>query len=151
MGKKVKAVSVIGGMFAAAGLGFLWGKKRNDRFEIEDFPIEPETGASGSSEPEDSPCSACAAEKEEPEEKERENPTEGKEQKKTPEEVMQKININTATAEELSGIRGIGMSKAVNIVKHREENGFFAAVDDLLKVYGIAEKKLTEIRDRITV
>jgi competence protein ComEA len=62
-----------------------------------------------------------------------------------------KININTATAAELDELNGIGPSKAEAIVRYREENGPFTAVEDLLEVPGIGEKTLEQFREQITV
>jgi comEA protein len=62
-----------------------------------------------------------------------------------------KININTATAEELTALPGIGPSYAQRIVEHREKNGPFKKVEDLLNVRGIGEKTFEKIRDRLTV
>jgi competence protein ComEA len=61
------------------------------------------------------------------------------------------ININTATAEELETLKGIGPAKAEAIVAYREQNGPFSSVDDLVNVTGIGEKTLANIRDKITV
>lgn len=57
-----------------------------------------------------------------------------------------KVNINTATVEELSRLKGIGESKAQAIVDYREANGEFASVDDLVKVKGIGEKTLEKLK-----
>lgn len=62
-----------------------------------------------------------------------------------------KVNINTASAEELMSLTGIGPTKAQAIVDYRESNGAFATVDDLINVSGIGEKTLAKIRDEITV
>ena len=62
-----------------------------------------------------------------------------------------KININTASAEELTALLGIGPSYAQRIVEHREKNGPFKKVEDLLNVRGIGEKTFEKIRDRLTV
>lgn len=62
-----------------------------------------------------------------------------------------KVNLNTATIEELQGLSGIGPSKAASIVDYREEKGQFEKVEDLVNVSGIGEKSLEKIRDEITV
>ena len=62
-----------------------------------------------------------------------------------------KVNINTATAQELTSLPGIGQVKAEAIVKYREANGPFKSVDDITKVNGIGPKKLEKIRNEITV
>ena len=61
------------------------------------------------------------------------------------------LNINTATAEELTALPGIGETIAQNIVDFRRANGLFASVDALDEVPGIGEKRLAQIRDDITV
>ncbi|WP_221799617.1 ComEA family DNA-binding protein [Oceanobacter mangrovi] len=48
-----------------------------------------------------------------------------------------KININTATAAELTSLKGIGSAKAAAIVSYREQNGPFKTLDDLTQVRGI--------------
>lgn len=61
------------------------------------------------------------------------------------------ININTATAEQLTALNGIGEKKAAAIVEYRREHGSFATVDELKNVSGIGEKTLNNIRNQITV
>lgn len=61
-----------------------------------------------------------------------------------------KINVNTAPAEELEALYGIGEVKAQAIVDWREEYGPFTCAEDLLAVPGIGEKTLEQIRDDIT-
>ena len=61
------------------------------------------------------------------------------------------ININTASARELRQLDGIGEAKARAVVEYRDLHGEFKSVDDLLKVSGIGEKILENIRGRITV
>lgn len=62
-----------------------------------------------------------------------------------------KIRINHASKEEIETINGIGPTKAQAIIDHREENGLFQSVDDLLQVNGIGEKTLENIKDSIIV
>lgn len=62
-----------------------------------------------------------------------------------------KVNINTASKEELMTLTGIGESKADSIVKYRQENGNFSAIEDLTNVSGIGESIFNKIKDSITV
>jgi competence protein ComEA len=62
-----------------------------------------------------------------------------------------KINLNKATAAELSQLKGIGMKYAEKIVEFRDKNGPFKQVEDLLKVQGIGPKTLKKNKDRITI
>ncbi|MEG0877070.1 MAG: ComEA family DNA-binding protein [Oscillospiraceae bacterium] len=59
------------------------------------------------------------------------------------------ININTACAEELCVLRGIGTAKSSAIVEYRMQNGDYKNVDDLLKVDGINEKLFLQIKSKI--
>ncbi len=56
------------------------------------------------------------------------------------------INVNTATAEELTMLPQIGEATARNIVDFRTANGEFTSVDDLTKVKGIGQAKLNKIK-----
>lgn len=62
-----------------------------------------------------------------------------------------RININTATSQELQTLRGIGPAMAQRIIEYRQTSGGFSTVDDLTNVKGIGEKTLEEIRDSIAV
>lgn len=62
-----------------------------------------------------------------------------------------KINLNTATQEELESVKGIGPKMAASIVDYRRENGNFSRLEDLLLVKGIGTKKYEKIRDRLTL
>ena len=61
------------------------------------------------------------------------------------------ININTASAEELATLEGIGEKTAQNIVEYREGNGPFAAIEDIKNVKGIGDKKFEKIKENIAV
>jgi competence protein ComEA len=61
------------------------------------------------------------------------------------------VDLNTASASELEELPGIGPTTAEAIVDHRERNGPFSSVDDLLDVRGIGDAKLEQLRDRVTV
>jgi competence protein ComEA len=60
------------------------------------------------------------------------------------------VNVNTASAEELVEINGIGKAKAQAIIAYRDQNGPFASVDDLRQVRGIGDKILERIRPQVT-
>ena len=62
-----------------------------------------------------------------------------------------RININTATSQELQTLRGIGPALAQRIVEYRQTSGGFSTVNDLTNVKGIGPKTLEKIRDSITV
>jgi len=59
------------------------------------------------------------------------------------------VNINKATASELTSLPGIGPSKAEAIIKHREKHGPFKKKEDLLKVSGIGPKLFERVKDLI--
>lgn len=65
--------------------------------------------------------------------------------------VQGRVNINTATESELCSISGIGAGRAAAIVKYRQTNGNFAAIEDIMKVSGIKEGTYEKIKDMITV
>ena len=62
-----------------------------------------------------------------------------------------RININTATSEELQTLPRIGPALAQRIIEYRQISGGFSTVDDLTNVKGIGEKTLEKIRASITV
>lgn len=61
------------------------------------------------------------------------------------------VNINTADADTLTALPGIGQVLAERIVAYRRQNGSFRAVEEIMKVEGIGEKKAEAILDLITV
>lgn len=63
-----------------------------------------------------------------------------------------KININTATSQELSEeLNGIGNSLAQRIVSYREKHGPFRSIEGIKNVEGIGDKKYEAIRNSITI
>ena len=62
-----------------------------------------------------------------------------------------KININTANANMLQALTGIGPVLSERIIKYRNQNGFFGVIDDIKDVSGIGEKKFEGIKDLICV
>ncbi len=62
-----------------------------------------------------------------------------------------KININTASKDELMKLNGIGEAKAVAIISYRVSNNGFKKIEDILNVSGISERIYTNIKDQITV
>ncbi|TCP91261.1 competence protein ComEA [Cricetibacter osteomyelitidis] len=61
-----------------------------------------------------------------------------------------KVNINTATADELKRVLvGIGQKKAEAIVQYREKHGLFTAPEQLLEVQGFGKATLEKNKDRI--
>jgi len=61
------------------------------------------------------------------------------------------VNINTASKEELTTIKGIGEKHAQEIIDYRKKNGDFKSVDDLEKVPGIGPGTMKQIRSQVTV
>ena len=59
------------------------------------------------------------------------------------------ININTASAEELDALPGIGPAMAKRIIEYRETEGAFTAIEDIKKVKGIGEAKFEKMKDKI--
>lgn len=62
-----------------------------------------------------------------------------------------KVNLNTASLEQLQTLTGIGPSKAAAIVEYREKNGGFKKVEELTNVTGIGDKTFEKLKDSITV
>lgn len=62
-----------------------------------------------------------------------------------------KVDLNTATAEELDKLPGIGPATAEAIIRHRETRGRFRSVTELLEVRGIGEAKLEQLRPLVKV
>lgn len=65
--------------------------------------------------------------------------------------INKKININSATLEELLTLSGIGESKAQAIIQYRKENGSFEKIEDIMNVTGIGEALYEKIKNNITI
>jgi competence protein ComEA len=61
------------------------------------------------------------------------------------------VNLNTASADQLDTLPGVGPSTAAAIIAHRDQSGPFTSVDQLIDVRGIGEAKLEQLRDLVTV
>jgi comEA protein len=62
-----------------------------------------------------------------------------------------KINLNSATAEQLQSIPGIGPATAKSIIEYRTKVGKFNRIEEIINVKGIGEKKFQKIKDRLMV
>jgi competence protein ComEA len=62
-----------------------------------------------------------------------------------------KVNINTATAEELDTLPGVGPSIAQRIIDYRTTNGPFQSIEDIKNVKGIGDATFEKLKDKITV
>ena len=63
----------------------------------------------------------------------------------------EKINLNSATVEQLQALPGIGPAIAKSIVDHRTKVGKFNRIEEIINVKGIGEKKFQKIKDRLIV
>ena len=61
------------------------------------------------------------------------------------------VNLNTATAEQLATIPGVGAKTAERIIAYRQKNGGFKKVEDLMNVSGVGEKSFLKMKPLITV
>lgn len=64
---------------------------------------------------------------------------------------FEKVNVNSADAEALTSLHGIGRVKAQSIIEYRNQNGRFQNAEDLLSVNGIGQATVAKIKDRIVI
>lgn len=72
-------------------------------------------------------------------------------QEARPAATAQVVNINTATSAQLEALPGIGPSMAQRIVSHRDKNGPFKKLEDLMNIQGIGEKSFLKLRPLLTI
>ena len=63
----------------------------------------------------------------------------------------EKINLNTASMEELQMLSGVGPSTAAAIIDYRDNNNGFISVEELMEVKGIGDKTLEKLADQLSV
>ena len=63
----------------------------------------------------------------------------------------EKINLNTATAEQFQSLSGIGPAIAKRIVDYRTKAGKFNRIEEIINVKGVGEKKFQKIKDRLVL
>jgi comEA protein len=61
------------------------------------------------------------------------------------------VNLNTATQAQLETLPGIGAKVAARIIEHRQKNGGFKKIEELMNVKGIGEKAFLKLKPQITV
>jgi competence protein ComEA len=61
-----------------------------------------------------------------------------------------KVNINSASVEQLSALPGIGAKLAARIVEHRQKTGAFKSVQELMNVKGVGEKNFEKLQPYLT-
>ena len=62
-----------------------------------------------------------------------------------------RVNLNTADADRLQTLSGIGASRAMDILSYREKHGGFQTIEEIMQVPGIKESIYEKIKDKITV
>lgn len=61
------------------------------------------------------------------------------------------VNINTADADSLTALEGIGESRAKDIIEYRSEYGPFTDIEEIMNIPGIGEKTFEKIKDKICI
>ncbi len=63
----------------------------------------------------------------------------------------EKVNLNTATAEQLQTLPGVGPAMAKRVLEYRAKVGKFTKVEEILNVKGFGEKRFQKIKDRLLI
>lgn len=63
----------------------------------------------------------------------------------------EKVNLNTATVEQLQTLPGVGPAMAKRIIEHRTKVGKFTKIEEILNVKGIGERRFQRIKDRLVL
>lgn len=61
------------------------------------------------------------------------------------------LNLNTATAADLQALPGVGAATAKLIIEHRQKNGGFKKIEELMTIKGIGEKSFLKLKPMVTV
>jgi competence protein ComEA len=72
----------------------------------------------------------------------------GQEAKAAP---LPQINLNTAPADQLERLPGVGASTAARIIEYRQKNGGFKKIEEIMNVRGIGEKTFLKMKNQLTV
>ena len=61
------------------------------------------------------------------------------------------VNLNTATVAQLETLPGIGGATAKRIIEHRQKNGGFKKIEELMTIKGVGEKSFLKLKPLVTV
>lgn len=141
--KVIDAINKAGGLSSSASTNNInLSKKLTNEMVIYVF-TKKELSTTTTSQPNNIPCNCETIEIN--------NCIDNKESNTTTNIQTTKININTATKEQLITLNGIGESKAEAILEYRNTKGTFTKIEDILNVSGISNTIYEKIKENITV